>query len=232
MTPREIHAILKAIGANWLHHANSVTTSGTFLQQGALLSRNYVAVSGLRQTSQESDDIDKHYGIWNRVFLDHVNIHKRGGRSKGGNKYGPVLFELSTDVLLQLPSGSRIEVTRANPTNWAGTTSDDQRIFTDIEDLKAKLSFGDFDKMLMLQIPNERLEFPDRSVKILLDDPQRALASGEQAFENARKHLLTIGEKSKLRVSIEKHECREGCKCVAIYRGWGQKYFDSRFSGE
>ncbi len=84
-----------------LHHANTVTTSCTFLENGALLSRGYVQKYGLEQTPQGSDDIDKKYGIWDAVFLDQVDIHFRGGRRKGPNQYGPVLFVLDLDVNVQ-----------------------------------------------------------------------------------------------------------------------------------
>lgn len=66
---------------------------------------------GLRQTPQSSDATDKKYGIWDAVFLDHVDIHYRGGRKKGPNQYGPVLFVLSLDVLLRLPAGTDVRVT-------------------------------------------------------------------------------------------------------------------------
>lgn len=68
MTPKEVHRILTSIGAERLHHANTVTTSCTFLEHGALLSRGYVEDHGLKQTYQNSDALDKKFGIWNAVF--------------------------------------------------------------------------------------------------------------------------------------------------------------------
>src|SRR4051812_37172943 len=103
MTPQEIHGVLVGIGATHLHHANTVETSCTFLEHNGLLSRGYVESNGLSQTAQDSDDIDKKYGIWDKVFLDHVDIHHRGGRVRGANYYGPVLFRFPVDYLLTLP---------------------------------------------------------------------------------------------------------------------------------
>ena len=39
MNPREVYDVLIKIGARTLHHANTITTSCTFLESGALLSR-------------------------------------------------------------------------------------------------------------------------------------------------------------------------------------------------
>lgn len=115
MKPSDVYEVLKGIGASRLHHANTVTTSCTFLEHGGLLSRGYVESHHLEQTYQPSDDIDQKYGIWDRVFVDHVDIRYRAGRVKGPNQYGPVLFELPLDILLNLPTASDVLVTKMNP---------------------------------------------------------------------------------------------------------------------
>ena len=80
MQAAEVYAVLRQIGVTQLHHANTVTTSCTFLEQGGLASRGFVEDRHLSQTAQPaSDEIDKRYGIWHDVFLDHVDIHYRAG---------------------------------------------------------------------------------------------------------------------------------------------------------
>ena len=60
---QELIDVLRGIGATGLYHANSVTTSSTFLEQGGLLSRKFVEDRGLNQTAQYSDSNDKKLGI-------------------------------------------------------------------------------------------------------------------------------------------------------------------------
>lgn len=103
-----VYSMLKDIGATHLHHANSVTTSSIFLEYGALASCGFVEYYKIAQTQQPSDEIDKKYGIWHCIFVDHVDIHARAGRKKGPNQYGPVVFVLDLDVLLRLPEGSKV----------------------------------------------------------------------------------------------------------------------------
>ena len=108
MQGKDVYNILKKIGAKQLHHANTVRTSCTFLEHGALLSRGFVEDKGLKQTSQYTDALDKKYKIWHRVFLDHVDIHARGGRRKGFNQYGPVLFVFDLGILIDLPNDTDV----------------------------------------------------------------------------------------------------------------------------
>jgi hypothetical protein len=114
MQGNEVYGVLKQIGAVHLHHANSVNTSCTFLEQGGMLSREFVESHKLLQTAQSSDGVDKTYGIWDRIFLDHVDIHDRGGRARGANYYGPVLFIFDIEILHGLPEGTEILVAKSD----------------------------------------------------------------------------------------------------------------------
>ncbi|MDO9069030.1 MAG: hypothetical protein Q7W05_11315, partial [Deltaproteobacteria bacterium] len=105
MTGQEVHLFLAAGGINYLHHANSVKTSNSIIRLGALASRGAVEKNELPQSWQYSDAADKKYGIWNDVFLDAPDFHRR---ISNPNQYGPVTFELGIDVLLSLPQGSRV----------------------------------------------------------------------------------------------------------------------------
>lgn len=71
----EIKSYLLKKNITELFHANTVTTSLSFISEGGLLSRGEVEKRGLKQTSQLSDDDDKLYNIWNDVFFDSCDVY-------------------------------------------------------------------------------------------------------------------------------------------------------------
>jgi hypothetical protein len=217
MKPKEVFDILHGVGATHLHHANSVTTSSTFLEQGGLLSRGFVEDHGLTQTAQSSDEKDKRYAIWHLLFLDHVDIHERGGRKKGGNLYGPVLFKFDIVLLLELPEDAEIFVTKRNPVHWFDSQPDAERCFTTPEELAPQIRFGDFDKMLMIRTAAEQLDFRKGQALIVLDDPQRTLPSGEDAYRHAESRLRQAAGIGHITSSIQPRVCRSGCICTEKY---------------
>jgi len=230
MQGADIYAILKRIGATHLHHANTVTTSSTFLEQGGLASRGFVEGHSLHQTSQPSDEKDKRYNIWHCVFLDHVDIHYRAGRVKGPNLYGPVLFLLDLEILLRLPVGSEVFVTKSNPVHWFDNQPVGDRWFQTLDELAANLAFGNFDKMLVIQTPSEIIPFPDGRAQIALDDPKRRLSSGEDAFAHAQERLQVAAAAGGIQVSIAPHECRSDCSCAEQYARYSSAYMDLWFT--
>jgi len=209
---RDVFRVLRQIGATYLYHANSVTTSCTFLEEGGLLSRGFVEDHGLKQTTQLSDKSDKKNGVWHRIFLDHVDIHDRA-REK--NQYGPVLFKFDLNILLRLPAGTEILVTKNNPVYWDDRDLDSERWFNSKDELARNINFGDFAKMLVIKTPFERLDFPNRRALIILDDPQRKLSSGEKAYTHAKNRLKATA--SPVDASIERRDCRTGCSCAKEY---------------
>ncbi|MGA7160958.1 MAG: hypothetical protein WBZ48_08140 [Bacteroidota bacterium] len=229
MTPREVYDVLVSKGATHLHHANSVTTSCTFLEQGALLSRDFVVQNHLIQTPQSSDADDQRYGIWDCIFLDHVDIHERGGARKGPNQYGPVLFIFNIDILLGLPTGTEIGVTKLNPIHWWQYPDDVDRWFQDKNELDANLEYGDFHKMLVIRTPSGRIDFPNHSSNIILDDPHLLLSSGSDAYLHAVDRLNAAGARGHVSVAITKRNCRASCICRAIYAAWPIQKVDLYF---
>lgn len=218
LKPKEVYVVLKNIGATHLHHANSVKTSVSFLKEGALLSRGYVEDHKLEQTAQpSSDDKDKRYKIWHRVFVDHVDIHERGGRKKGPNQYGPVLFKSKLELLLQLPEGSDVKVTKHNPIYWTDKDSDADRWYQSKEELEKDIHFGDFEKMLVIETPSGRVDFSKKEAVIVLDNPKRKMSNGEDAHTHAKKRLEQAADKGNVKLTFEKRECKDGCKCVETY---------------
>jgi hypothetical protein len=229
MKPDDVYRVLQGIGAKQLHHANTVTTSCTFLEHAALLSRAYVEKHELAQTGQSSDDIDKRHGIWDRVFVDHVDIHYRGGRVKGPNQYGPVLFIFDEDILLTLPVGSDVLVTRMNPIYWNDRQTDGDRWYLTADELATSIKYGDFDKMLVIQSPDGKVDFPNKHVQIALDEPRRTLSSGKDAYAFAEERLRQSAKAGGVTVTVEKHDCRTDCTCIEKYKGYTQEYFDMVF---
>lgn len=220
MNGTDVYRVLQGIGAVRLHHANSVTTSGTFLEQGGLASRGFVEDRRLKQTSQNSDTIDKRYAIWHRVFVDHVDIHHRGGRRRGPNLYGPVLFWFELDTLLGLPEGTDVLITKTNPVHWFDNQPDTDRYFQSVEELAEKIQFGDFDKMLVIYTPTGKLDFLNRRARIILDDPKRQLSSGKDAYVHAKKRLIAAAGVGGVETTIERRYCPSDCICVTKYAAW------------
>lgn len=227
----QVFLVLNGIRARNLHHANSVTTSSTFLEQGGLASRGFIQDHGLRQTPQPSSDaIDQKYDIWHRVFVDHVDIHARAGRVKGPNHYGPVLFVLDLDVLLNLPEGSEVLVTKKNPVHWQDGEPDGSRWFQSAEELAENIHFGDFDKMLVIQTPSGKLDFPNCSARIILDDPQRKVSCGQDAYTYAEARLKKAATAGRVQVPIARRTCWGDCICVPKYAGWNVQSIDLYFT--
>ncbi|MCP3145003.1 hypothetical protein [Pyxidicoccus xibeiensis] len=231
MEPEEIYAVLRGINVTHLHHANSVRTSCSFLQQGGLLSRSFAEHYNLPQTPQPmSDELDKKFGIWHCLFLDHVDIHERGGRKKGPNKYGPVLFVFEVDVLLKMPPETKILVTKSNPIHWSVGQSNADRWFLTQQEVAANLNYGAFDKMLVIQTPSQKIDFPNRSATIFVDDPQRQVSSGADAYAHAESQLRAAAAAVGVAASIDQHSCRSGCICVDTYARYPQQTVDFFFT--
>jgi hypothetical protein len=226
---REIYEVLKQIGVTHLHQANSVLTSCTYLQQGGIVSRGFAEDHGLQQSTQPTDELDKKYAIWHTIFVPHVDIHDRQGQTKAPNLFGPVLFVLDLDVLLRLPAGSEVRVTKRSPAYWYDTEPDSARWFQTAEEVAQNLSSNDLHKMLALQIPSGKLDFPKRQARIILDDPQRQLPSGANAFAHAESRLRKAATQGKVEVSIERRKCPMDCICPSKYSSWSTPVVDFYF---
>jgi hypothetical protein len=174
--------------------------------------------------------VDKKKGILVRVFLDHVDIHDRAGKRKGPNYYGPALFTFNVNILLALPAGSDILVTRKNPVHWREGEPDSDRYFESAEELAGSLRFGNFDKMLILQVPNGILKFPTGVTHVVLDDPRRGNSSGKDAYSHAETRLQGAARTGHTRIEIERRECQSGCICVEKYAKWNGQAIDFQFT--
>jgi hypothetical protein len=230
MEGTDVYNVLVNNGVDTLHHANSVVTSCTFLHLKGLASRAYVDENGLPQTDQYTDEKDKYFGIWNDIFTDGVNIHYRGGKARGANLYGPVLFKLPVTVLLDLPEGSEVMVTRENPANWNYGGSVTDYYFGSPEELQAGYRYGDFKQHIVIRTPTGVLPFSEEPVRIDLDNPQRSLPDGSDAYETALMTLEAAAEEAGITIDVTPHECQWGCRCITNYAS--SPVFTKMFSGE
>jgi len=212
----DVYNVLRGKYIHKLYHANTVTTSCTFLKLGCLASRGHVTDLGLPQTSQYTDSIDRKYGIWYDVFADTVDIHHRAGRFKF-NQYGPVLFVLDVAILKDLPAKSEVLVTKKNPTKWIVDETVDDRFFTTSEELESYLEVGTFDQMVVIRTEKGILPFPGGTVPIILDDPQRTLSDGTSAFLHATTRIRTAAL-GNTRIQLTKRICRGNCRCIELYK--------------
>ena len=131
----EEHGI-KVSSCDGLYHANSVSTSISFIKNKMFYSRQYGEEHfQTNQTGQVSDDSDKSDGIYNDLFFDNCDIRAFSNKHSA---YGPISFVMDEKILLD--SDISVRITKENPGN-AGTTNPfgekpyTERYFTSIEEL-------------------------------------------------------------------------------------------------
>lgn len=212
MTGQEIYEVLVARGIARIFHANSVKTSVSQLRLGGLASRQRVEHVRLPQTKQYTDYLDRRLGIWNDIFLDTVDIHSK---ISDRNKYGPVLFEMSVEMLRNLPAPSRVLITRSNPSKWQVGASEADCYFLTKSDLDKGLVVGDFDHMLVIRTQNGLIPFANFLQRITLDEPRQI--NGESAEHvTAKAALLGAAATNGIQVNIVRRNCTN-CSCIASY---------------
>lgn len=193
---------LRKKGVHRLYHANSVLTATTFIEQGGLLSRGEVEARGLRQTPQYSDEVDKEHDVWFDVFLDDVDIHRRARQE---NKYGPILFVLSTEVLRDCQM--EVLITKSNPLYWKHSESYKDHYFLTLEELESSYRFGDFKQMIILRGISEILPFERFLRKIVVDSPENVGLDAYDVIVHAcREHNIDPA-------LVECRTCIPTCKC-------------------
>lgn len=215
MKGNEVYNVLQEKNIPYLYHANSVTTSCTFLTKGGLLSRGYVESRKLQQTPQASDEKDKQVGVWDDTFMDTVDIH---ARAKQYNEYGPVLFVMQADILASLPAGTEVLVTKDNPIYWTDRQPEDEKYFVTADKLRDGLVKGTFKQMIIVRTPAGLLSFGGFLTKIVFDDPVQK-RGGSDVFQLSERKLQAAAGQGRVRVTIEKRQCVSGCRCLTYYQG-------------
>ncbi|WP_449073546.1 hypothetical protein [Ruminococcus sp.] len=227
MTNMEIKSILKTKGVENLFHANTVCTAITFLKYGGLLSRGAVENMGLIQTSQISDNDDKKYGVFYDIFFDSVDIHKRTNKL---NKYGPLTFVYNLDVIDSLPEGS-VKITKKNPIHWTEDMRDNEKYFTDVDELEFCFQKGDFGQHITLVDQHRPISF-DYLCEIILDNPNLIRDKDRMILKKSRFYIAETLEKCGLRSLLVNRGCSDQCNCSSQYNGYKEGYIYYRFSPE
>jgi hypothetical protein len=231
---RELYSILKRKGIEYLFHANTVATSMTFIENRALLSRQYVESNGLVQTDQRSDEKDKNYDVYDHIFLDALDLHKK---YKQANVYGPVLFRMKLDLLTS-PSIKNVIITKSNPWYWKDSTKESDKFYSSIDEVASDyLSGKKLDSQIMFTFRGlgDEMKLNKFLDSIIIDKPiiHRKLKSGqtlggyvEATINNSlRQHGLG-------HIPIHTRECPFFCRCHLDYLKLSKEEIIKRFGGK
>jgi hypothetical protein len=225
LNANEVLKILKKRSVDALHHANTVRTACTFLQQGRLLARGVVDDLGLTQTPQQSDAVDKKYNLWYDVFLDGIDIHDR---ARQRCFYGPVLFVLDLTLLTQDRSPS-VWITKKNPQNWSDGQVTSERYFSSIEELQRDYRKGKFDYSLLLKTGGT-LRLKPYLKRVFVANPHYT-ASGVQFYSQAVGALKASARFGGINaLTIQPRECVKSCKCKSQYKEMSTKALSHFFA--
>ncbi|MGV4413909.1 hypothetical protein [Chryseobacterium sp. T1] len=213
---KELHDFFLSKDILALYHANTVTTSITFLKEKGLLSRGAVEDLGLVQTYQKSDDADKIVNVWNDVFLDTIDLHTHFKRQ---NFYGPILFEF--DISLILDDSYDIWITKDNPMYWDEDTPNEDRYFIDVDELREGWDkYPRQKKMITIRGVNKPILF-EYVRRVLVDDPRIKIPneSGEYfSVVNAATNLIkeVVPDNHILKGKFTFRQCKN-CYCRENY---------------
>ncbi|GAB3787704.1 hypothetical protein GCM10028818_53020 [Spirosoma horti] len=208
-----LHKFLQKKGIYFLYHANTVSSSITYFEQGGLLSRGAVEELGLYQSDQSSDELDKAFSVWNDVFIDTTDLH---GYFPRQNLYGPVLFEFTVDLVLNIDY--EIWITKDNPINWSKTLSDEEKYFVDIEELSQKWDTIQRQRKMVTIRNNKASILFDYLNKIIVDDPRVKINDGDiHLFKEAKDAIKkTVEDKPRLNNMLIVRQCTN-CFCRSNY---------------
>jgi len=223
LSSTDIYTLLQDKGVEYLYHANTVSTSMTFIKENALLSRGYVEENHLVQTPQKSDKEDKLYDVWNHVFLDATDLHTRYSQA---NHYGPVTFRIKLE-LLKNPDLPNMIITKSNPMYWKPSTPMDSRFYNSLDDVKNDYMTGKkLDSYVMFTFKDcgKIISLADYVVAIGIDRPEILIDLrkggqknvGEYTFEKIKKCLKDTGLED-IPLGFRHPEGRKFCRCNLDY---------------
>ncbi|OQP65419.1 hypothetical protein A3860_17295 [Niastella vici] len=218
---KDLYELLIAKGVRNLHHANTVKTSLTYITNDALLSRHYVESLALVQTSQYTDEKDKELGIWDSVFLDGLDLHKKFVKP---NKYGPILFYIDLSLLLD-SEFSWVRVTKSNPDSWRPPETS---FFENVNDINQNYLSGnkldDGRIMFLFDNPDKKISLSKYCRKIVVDDPRIELTFSDGTVTKIAEMVKASIEKAiddcKITgIDVEiRHPNLDGCNCYHLYK--------------
>lgn len=217
LNPIQLYEFLESKNIHHFHHANSVRTACTFIENKGLFSRGSIERRGLVQTTQSSDAIDKEFDVWNDIFLDIVDLH---GYFPRQNYYGPVCFVLDTKLLLddKLPN---ICITKDNPIYWNEEMSDEEKYYSSVDEY-----INNFDIILkehrlhsqMFTIHNidGRIPLKKYLIKIILDNPRLKIGEIKLLEKSKQKLVESLNDSGISDEILEIRKC-QNCFCKDNY---------------
>jgi hypothetical protein len=122
-----------------------------------------------------------------------------------------------------------VRVTKRSPAHWYDTEPESGRWFQTVDEMAKNVRPDDLDKLISIQTPLEKLNFPNRKARIILDAPQKQMSSGENAYTHAEKRLRAAAAVGQIEVSIERRQCPTGCICAEKYAMWSTSVVDFYF---
>ncbi|PLK43032.1 hypothetical protein [Emticicia sp. TH156] len=210
---KELYEFFREKGITFLYHANTVSTTMTYLEQRGLLSRGLVEKKGFYQTPQTSDNDDKVVGVWDDIFLDTTNLH---GKFPRQNFYGPVLFCFNIEFLLK--EDYEIWITKNNPWYWINTPnlSDNLKYFQNVSELRVKWEKYEQQKMMVtIRNTNQSILF-DYLDYAYIDRPH--IFENSEIFKNMRQILRNLLVEKGYYDKFKLQECKkESCYCHDNY---------------
>lgn len=224
MDQRKIVSILKKHDVDQLFHADTVLTSLSFLQAKGICSRQYLDSLSLNKTDQYTDETDKSFDVYDDLFFDSVDIHKR---THNRNKYGPVTFVFDLKMLLNQELKNKIFITKSNAAYWKKGMRPEQRYFLTVEDLAQGFVKGNFGQNITFHhVPFQ--DFSALQYIILERLPAQHTNLFEDAYHEIRNKLRELGYSIPLVI----RKCDDDCKCFNEYNKMSYdkllKYFKTK----
>ncbi len=220
----QLYNFLRERGLNNFYHANTVSTSLTFIENNGLLSRGLVERNMLHQTSQDSDTEDKAFDVWDDIFIDIADLH---GFFPRQNLYGPVLFEIDNTFLLE--DNIDIWVTKNNPMFWSANLSQEDKYFQGFEDLNLYWEkYATQRKMFTIRKAQRPVLF-NYTRRIVLDNPSVIIYGDTNLFNEARNGLYNVTQGlPELRAMLTVRKCNN-CFCHNNYLGFTANHLAKLF---
>jgi hypothetical protein len=209
---RELYFLFVEKDITHLHHANTVATATTFIEQGGLLSRGDVEDMQLSQTYQASDEEDKQFDVWYDVFVDTADLHDWFGRQ---NIYGPILFKLNIDFLLK--DDLEVWVTKNNPMYWHSGLTDVDKYFQSVQELRDEWKTIERQKkMVTIRKPGKPILFENLE-KVIVDDPRVKIYDTYVLSAEMNAGLTKATENVKNLRSLFEYRLCSSCYCHSNY---------------
>lgn len=225
LTNEDVKNVLMQHQVEGLFHANTVLTSISFLKNKGLCSRQYIAqLPDSYQTRQYSDDDDQRFGIYNDIFFDSVDIHRRAHQY---NQYGPVIFIYGLDLLSSPELNNKVRITKDNPIRWNSKMNLEDRYFVNLSELQNGFCKGAFKQHITLH-DVQKISF--QHLKSIQLDPLPKKYNG--IFKDAYYNLQDAVAQAGVLIDVNIRKCDSQCRCQNQYLRMNESEIIKRYSCE